>query len=175
MEVFEAIAKRHSYRGAFTGKSVSKDELTRIMQAGIQAPSGKNEQTTTFVVVEDRSLIEQTGEILGKPKLKTAGAVIACLIPRPGTQSTVSFAVEDCAAAVQNILLAITALGYASVWIDGALRVENRAERIASILGVPADREVRIILPVGVPVEPVQPPEKKPLHQRVWFNKYGIP
>jgi hypothetical protein len=36
------------------------------------------------------------------------------------------------------MLLAVTALGYASVWLQGALCVEGRAGRIAALLGVPA-------------------------------------
>ena len=44
-----------------------------------------------------------------------------------------SFQVEDCAAAVENILLAVTALGYATVWIDGWLRLKDHAERIGAL------------------------------------------
>lgn len=83
-----------------------------------------------------------------------------------------SFGVEDCAAAVENILLAITALGYATVWIDGALRSENCGPAIAKLLGIPADREVRIILPLGVPKEKWPQKEKNPFNQRAWFNKW---
>ena len=39
-----------------------------------------------------------------------------------------SFGAEDCAAAVANMLLAITAVGYATVWTDGALRREVEAK-----------------------------------------------
>ena len=53
MDVFEAIAKRHSYRGPFRDRAVPRADLERIVQAGLQAPSGKNAQTTSFVIVDD--------------------------------------------------------------------------------------------------------------------------
>jgi nitroreductase len=83
-----------------------------------------------------------------------------------------TFAVEDCAAAVENMLLAVTALGYASVWLDGILRRENRAQQIAALLGVPRDREVRVLLPVGVPTGEMVCVDKKSFEERAWFNRY---
>ena len=80
---------------------------------------------------------------------------------------------EDCAAAVENILLAVTAYGYATVWIDGALRVDRKAQRIAEVLGVPSDHEVRVLLPLGIPVQPGTQKEKLPFEKRAWFNRYG--
>jgi len=84
-----------------------------------------------------------------------------------------AFGVEDCAAAVENMLLAVTAVGYATVWLDGALRLEERARRLAAILGVPDDREVRIILPLGVPRTPGAQKEKQPFDERAWYNRHG--
>ena len=61
MDLFETIGRRHSYRGPFLERPVPRDDLTRIVQAGIQAPSGYNGQSTTFVVVDDASLIGRIG------------------------------------------------------------------------------------------------------------------
>jgi nitroreductase len=70
------------------------------------------------------------------------------------------------------MLPAVTALGYATVWIDGALRFEKRAARIAALLGVPAERTVRILLPLGVAAEPGAQREKLPFEKRAWFNRF---
>ena len=181
MDLFQAIADRYSYRGEFTQAPVPREDLEKIVQAGIQAPSAGNRQVATFVIVDDPALLRQIAEIVEKPVCRTAPAMIACAADlRPmftGTSFTeedcAAFFVEDCAAAVENMLLAITALGYASVWLDGVLRSENRAGRIRRLLGVPAGKTVRILLPVGVPAEPGQQKEKLPFHQRAWFNRYG--
>jgi nitroreductase len=173
MDVFEAIAKRYSYRGEFTEQFVPRSDLEKIVRAGVQAPSGCNEQVVSFVIIDDPRLLAQIAEIVVKPVCATAGAMIACVIdPRP-VYHGLSFAAEDCAAAVENMLLAITALGYASVWLDGALRMENRALRIGELIGVPPDKIVRIILPIGVPLIPGTQREKLPFNQRAWFNQWG--
>lgn len=171
MDVFEAINKRYSYRGPFRDVPIPREHLRKIVEAGIRAPSGKNAQTTSFVIVDDPVLIRQIAALFeNKPVCSTAKAMIVCVTdPRP-VMGDVSFHVEDCAAAVENILLAITALGYATVWIDGALRYNRIAERIGELLGIPSDRIVRVLLPVGVPAEPGTQREKLPFEQRAWFN-----
>jgi nitroreductase len=173
MDLFDAIASRYSYRDEFTAASVPREHLEKIVAAGIHAPSACNEQVATFVIVDDRSLLRQIAEIMGKPVCRSAPAMIACLSdPRP-VFAGLSFAGEDCAAAVENMLLAITALGYASVWLDGALRTENRAARIGRLLGVPGGKTVRVLLPVGIAAEPGRQREKLPFDRRAWFNRYG--
>ncbi|GAB6164091.1 nitroreductase family protein [Thermostilla marina] len=174
MDVFEAIRRRHSYRGPFTDAAVSREDLRKIVEAGIRAPSGKNEQTTSFIIVDDPALLEQAKQIIDRPVCATAKAMIVCVAdPRP-VFNGMSFYKEDCAAAVENMLLAITALGYATVWLDGALRVNRTAERLAELLGVPADRRVQVVLPLGVPAEQWEQKPKLPFEQRAWFNRFGV-
>jgi nitroreductase len=176
MDVFEAIARRHSYRGPFKDEAIRRKDLKRIVQAGIQAPSGRNMQTTSFIVVDDPDLVRQISEMPGANQaVREAKAYIVCLVDRDpeAVYEGYSFQVEDCAAAVENMLLAITALGYATVWIDGWLRVKDRADAIGRLLGVPEQKVVRIILPIGVPVEEWPQKEKQPFEERAWFNSYG--
>jgi nitroreductase len=173
MDVFEAIAKRHSYRGRFTDAPVPEKDLRKIVQAGIQAPSGKNEQTTSFVIVNEPEVLKKAAEIINRPVCETAKTMIVCVTdPRPVFHGE-SFHAEDCAAAVENMLLAITALGYATVWLDGVLRLEGVAQRLADLLAVPTGRIVRIVLPLGVPVESCRQKEKLSFDQRAWFNRFG--
>jgi nitroreductase len=173
MDLFEAIASRYSYRGEFIDTPVPRKDLEKIVQAGIQAASACNAQVATFVIVDDPPLLRQIADVLGKPFCLSAKTMIACVAdPRP-VYATLSFAAEDCAASVENMLLAIQALGYATVWLDGVLRAEDRAARIGRLLGVPQDRSVRILLPIGVPATPGVQREKLPFAERAWFNRYG--
>lgn len=176
MDVFEAMAARYSYRDAFTSQPVPREHLRRIIEAGLQAPSGKNQQTTKVVAVDDPETVREIVAIMPLNRaLQTAPAMICCIFardPQPSYEHY-SFEVEDCAALVENLLLAITALGYASVWTDGALRLEGRAAKLGRLLGVPDDQVVRILLPVGVPVAPGPRRDKKPFAERAWFNRWG--
>ena len=81
MDVFEAIGKRHSYRGPFRDQRIPRSDLERIVQAGLQAPSGKNEQTTTFVIVDDADLVRRINEMpSGNKAQRQAKAFIACIV-----------------------------------------------------------------------------------------------
>lgn len=175
MDVFEAIDARYSYRGEFLDRPVPRKDLVKIVQAGIQAPSGCNEQGTSFVIVDEAQLLREIAGIVDRPVCNTARAMIVCVAaPRP-VYHGYSFHVEDCAAAVENMLLATAALGYATVWLDGALRLDDdrAARRIAERLGVPEGRQVRILLPLGVAVNPGSQKEKLPFQRRAWFNRFG--
>lgn len=176
MDLFKAFAKRHSYRFDFTDVPVSREDLLAIVEAGLLAPSGKNEQTTEFVIVDDADTCAKIGSLHASNKaVRQAKAFIVCIVDKEAEAiyEGHSFQIEDCAAAVENMLLAITALGYASVWVDGWLRVNNHAQTIAQMLSVPDDKVIRVILPIGVPAEQKSQPEKKPFDQRAWFDKYG--
>lgn len=172
MDVFEAISKRHSYRGPFKAEPIPRDDLRTIVQAGIQAPSGCNAQTTTFVIIDHADTLKTLCETLGA--MPVPPAMIACIAEPRAVFKDMSFEKEDCAAAVENMLLAITALGYATVWTDGVLRVDDRAAKIGGLLGVPDDRQVQVLLPVGVPAEACRQREKLPFAQRACFNRYNI-
>ena len=176
MELFEAIRRRHSYRGPMQEQPVPREDLLRIVQAGIQAPSGYNAQTTTFVIVDDPQILAEIAAIDPRNAiLGQARALIACVAPRgpePGS-TRLFFGVEDCAAAVENMLLAITALGYASVWLDGWLRMEGRDAAVGRIFDVPQERIVRVLLPLGVPAQEEEQHPRKPLDERAWFNRHG--
>jgi nitroreductase len=173
MDLFDAIAKRYSYRGTFTDAPVPREDLIQIVQAGIQSPSACNEQIASFAIIDEPALRGEIARLLDRPVCNTARAMIACIAdPRP-VFAGISFAAEDCGAAVENMLLAITALGYATVWLDGALRRDGIAERINHLLAVPPGQSIRILLPIGVPASPGQQREKFPFTQRAWFNRRG--
>ena len=174
MNTLECIARRRSYRERFTDARVGREDLEKILLAGVQAPSGCNKQTTEFLAVDDPALLAQLRQISQMPAVQTAPAMIFCILdhdPAPAFGGR-SFQVEDCAAAVQNMLLAIVELGYATVWVQGGLMKEGKAEFAAKVLGVPAGKVVSVLLPVGVPEEGGSAPQKLPLQARAFYNGY---
>jgi nitroreductase len=174
MDIFETIENRHSYRGPFEDKLIPREDIRKILKAGLKAPSGKNEQTTEFVVIDDPALLSNIGSMHTMKAMNEAKVIILCIMDKvpEAVYEGYDFQVEDCAAAVENMLLAITALGYASVWIDGWLRLEDRAGRIGRMIDLPDDKIIRILLPVGVPAEEGPRKDKKAFEERVRFNSY---
>ena len=173
MELFEAIEKRHSYRGAFKPDPIPEADLQRIAEAGVRAPSGCNKQTSHICIVNDPEKLRAFARLLPKSVVSTAQAVFVIVTDCRPAYDDVSFEEQDYGAAIENMLLAVTALGYATVWLDGALRRDGIAETIAEIIGL-KDREhftVSVILPVGVPEEIHAQHERLPLEQRVYMNE----
>ena len=172
MDLFKAIEMRCSYRGPYKDKKVPRKDIEKIIEAGIRAPSGYNRQTTSFVIADDADVVKDIGDIMGNERVGSSPAVIVVLMDTDDGGKDLYFGIEDYGAAVENVLLAVTALGYASVWIDGALRREDRAKRIADLLGVTERLQVRVVLPLGVPAEDKQQNEKKSFSERAWYNRY---
>lgn len=161
MDTLEAIRKRRSIR-KFTGQTVPKADLETIVDAGRLAASGHNHQPWDFVVVTEPKTIAQFTS--AAPWITKAGAVIA-LILDPGSR----WWIEDGSAAIQNMLLACTALGYGSCWVEGDAL--PREEQFKALLGVPAAKRLMALIPVGVPAEWPER-EKKPLEAIIHWEKF---
>lgn len=176
MDVFEAIARRHSYRGPFEGRPVPREDLRRIVEAGLAAPSGRNEQTTCFIIVDDPAVLGRIHALHGRGQAaQQPPAMILCLVDEEPDRGPggIDYAVEDCAVAVENMLLATTALGYATVWVDARLDDVITADEVGALLHIPEDKTIRVVLPIGIPREVRGPRAKRGFGQRAWFNCYG--
>ena len=172
--MLELIARRASYRGKYLADPVPREHLTAILQAGLDAPSGCNKQTTSLIAVDDPEVLAKLHAVIDPPIGATAPAMICVLTERIIAYRDRCFATQDYAAAIENMLLAITALGYESVWVEGHITdVDCIGRKMADILGVPEHLELVCFLPVGKAAEPVKRVTKKPFHERAWFNGYG--
>ena len=84
-----------------------------------------------------------------------------------------TFYIQDYSAAIQNMLLAIADLGYASCWYEGRATGPDRiGYRMQQLLGVPEEYELVCFLPVGVPENALKCVDKLPLEERAWFNGF---
>lgn len=174
MTNLESILSRHSYRGLYAPTPVPREDLRKIMEAGLAAPSGCNKQTTSLIAVDDPELIRRLHAVIQAPTGKTAPAMICVLTNRAIAFGTTSFAVQDYSAAIENMLIAINALGYASVWIEGDITDEDRiGYHMGEILGVPEGTDLVCFLPVGIPMDTPRARVKRPFEERAWFNGYG--
>ena len=96
--------------------------------------------------------------------MEKAGAVIAVVMD-PYSR----WWVEDGSAATENMLIAATALGYGSCWLEGdALPLEGEFKKL---LGIPMGKRILTLIPIGVPVGwPTI--EKRPLESVLHWEKY---
>jgi nitroreductase len=174
MDMLELIQKRHSYRGRFRPAPVPRAHLAAILEAGLAAPSGCNKQTVSLIAVDDPEVLKALRGVIDPPAGETAPAMICVLTQRIIAYRDRCFSVQDYAAAIENMLLAITALGYQSCWYEGHITDDDRiCDKIASVLNVPKGYDVVCILPVGKAADEVHSPSKKPFSERVRFNRWS--
>jgi nitroreductase len=163
MDALDAIRKRRSIRN-FTGEPIPRRDRETIIDAGRLAASGSNKQPWDFIVITKRSMINQLSERIAKNWMTQAGAVVAVVM-----DSESRWWIEDGAAAIENMLIASTALGYGSCWLEGNTLPWEQELKI--LLEVPEARKLLTLLPIGVPVEwPIK--EKKPLSEVLHWEKF---
>jgi nitroreductase len=161
MDALEAIRKRRSIR-SYTGAPVPREDLEQIVDAGRLAPSGNNRQPWEFIVITDKGIINEIKVVAHW--LENAGAVIAVVM-----DSTSRWWIEDGSAAVENILIASTAMGYGSCWLEGYTVL--REERFKALLNVPRDKRLFTLVSIGVAAEWPNK-EKKSLEQVIHWEEY---
>ena len=167
MDLFEVIKMRRSIRKFDPTKPVDEKTVTKILEAGIWAPSAGNTQCWRFQVVRDPELKARLASDAGhQPFIKDAPVVIVVCadldhVERSyGGRGRFTYALQDTAAATENMLLAITALGLGCCWI-GAFNEEEATK----ILGLRKGLRPVAILPIGVPAERPKPPPRKDISE----------
>jgi nitroreductase len=161
MDTLDAIRKRRSVR-RYTDGAIPKADLEAIVDAGRLAATGSNRQPWDFIVVTERATIDQFKG--AGPWIAEASAVIVVVM-----DPVSRWWVEDGAAAIENMLLASTALGYGSCWVEGDAL--PREAQFKALLGVPGEKRVMALIPVGIAAE-TPSPGKKPLEQVLHWEKY---
>ena len=174
MDMLDLISTRRSYRGKYKPDPVPREHLAAIMQAGLDAPSGCNKQTTSLIAVDDPDILAKLREVCDPPVAATAPAYICVLTRRIIAYRDRCYATQDYSAAIQNMLLAIVALGYQSCWYEGHITdVDRIGDKMARILGAPEEYEMVCLLPVGIAADAVPAcPKKQEFTDRAWFNGF---
>jgi nitroreductase len=164
MELFETIGRRASTHN-LQPAAIDNAVLELILDAGRRAASMANVQPFELIVVQDRNTIAQLAraqECIGE-----VGVVIA-IVADPTMSAHWP---EDVAAATENMLLAITALKYASVWIGATLLADEDEHK--AVLGVPEHLRLAVLLPIGEAAEPTEQAPKRALSEMVHWERYG--
>ncbi len=163
MDFFEVVQKRASVRKFFSVE-LSDEDMTKILDAGRRAPSGKNLQPVSFIVIRSKETLKKLERVQGC--LGEATAAIAVVSDPTLSQ----YWLEDACAATTQMLLAIKALGYDSVWLEGTLAKEEAFAK--ELLGVPDHLRLIIMLPIGGASMPTDQKPRKPLSEVAFKEKW---
>lgn len=146
----DTILKRRSVR-SYDSKEISKEDLNKILKAGMRAPSAGNEQVWEFVVTKDRSKMLEIIELSPYAKmLETADSIIVVCGDIQKQKYPYDFWIQDCSACTQNMLLQATDLGIGSVWV-GIYPIEERVKGVQKIFELPENVVPLSVVSLGYP------------------------
>ncbi len=96
------------------------------MEAGLNAPSGCNKQTTSLIAIDDKDILDKLYNVIIPKTGNTAPSMICVLTERINAYRDKCFEIQDYSAAIENMLLAIIDLDYASCWAEGHITDDDR-------------------------------------------------
>lgn len=147
------IFGRRSIR-AFKPGEVDDASVTRLLEAAMAAPSAVAKDPWRFVVIRKRETLTALAGILSNGSmLHSAPLCIAvCADLNAAHDGQLSYALQDCSAAIENLLLAVHALGLGACWL-GVHPREERIRRVKEILALPEPVIPVACLAIGYPGE----------------------
>ncbi len=189
MEALEAILTRRSTRN-YKPDAVEKEKLEQILAAARQAPSGGNNQTNHFLVIQSpdvlRKLAAMAQEAFAGMEItkdtyaslknsvmqsKKGGYVFCYNAPvlvvvanRKGYGNNIA----DCACAIENMMIAANALDLGSCWINQLkwLNEEPAILEYLRTLGLKEDERVYGSVIIGYPATTDSLPNRKLMPQK---------
>lgn len=156
MDAFEAIMARRSIR-AYQDRPLERAALTRLLEAAMAAPTACNAQPWEFVVVDTPEGMAELRRILPYGKYNAPAAVAVCgSETRALNNCAEKYWVQDCSAAMENLLVAAAGMGLGTVWI-GVYPIEERVRAVRAGLGLPETVTPLGVAYVGYPAEEREP------------------
>jgi nitroreductase len=197
MPIGEAMFSQRSIR-RYKSDPISVDDLELILEAAAKAPNGGNRQPARFLVLNDPAIIRQFGalyheawwakrrdekqpwttrdQVPPEDRAHVSAARLAdeivdapCIIL---AFTTVKNGASSVIPAVQNLMLAARALGIGSLPTTLHPTV---MERVYTLLGVPAQLEFHLCIPLGYPKGAFGSTQRRPTAETTYFNHWDTP
>lgn len=173
MDIFDIFKLRRSIR-SFTSEDVSEEQIEKIIDAARWAPSAGNIQPWEFVIIRRPEIKRKIAKAaLNQIFIEEAPAVIVVCADEVrsgrvyGSRGVNLYCIQDTAAAIENMLLAICALGLGACWV-GAFNEDD----VRRTLNIPRGLRPVAIIPIGHPAEKPTPPRKRALKEIIHYESF---
>ena len=166
----EAIRSRRSIRRY--GPTDVPDALVReLIDAARHAPSAHNSQPWAFIVVRDGETRERLSRTHRYSRFLRGAPVVIVVLG--DERLSPSHLVEDCSAAVENMLIAANALGLGACWVAVySATAAGREEYVRDLLSIPGHMRVIAMVGVGYPGEAPPPKAVRPLDEITHLERW---
>ena len=143
MEFMDVLLKRRSTR-KFNDSEITRDELDKILKAGLLAPSSMNRKPVNFLIVERKETLKQLAESKdhGAELIADADKAIVVIADTMVADTWC----EDSSIALTYLHLAATDLGIGSCWVQIHLRKKGGTDAESVVRDiVKIDEHYRIV------------------------------
>lgn len=169
MDHVELIRTRRSIR-KYLPLEITQHTIEQLLEAGMYAPSAKNEQPWHFIVIKNKEKMTDLAEFLPFGKMLPFASVAIMVCADLKLEKSPGYWPIDCAAATQNILLEAHGSGLGAVWLGVYPRPE-RMEALVRYFDLPESIKPFSIISLGVPDENKTTPERynpNRIHYEKW-------
>jgi nitroreductase len=151
------IFARRSVR-KYEDKEIPKETIRDLIEAAMAAPSACCKDPWRFVVITGKDTLARVAAGLPNGKMLATAplGVIVCGDTKAAHDNQISYLLQDCSAATENLLLAASTLGLGGVWL-GVHPREDRMAHVAKMLGIPSGIVPVAALAIGWPAEKQEP------------------
>lgn len=162
MNVSEAIQRRREIT-QFEDRSISRETLEKVLDAGFLSPTGNHLPSREFILVTERETLTRLSHATPfVPWLKSAVAAVTVT----GRPDVSKYWLQDASIACGFIWLSAVELGlgvaFGAVYhAEDAEESARRENIVRETLRIPDDRRIVAMLGLGYPLK--QPPPKKPM------------
>lgn len=153
MDGIELFLKRRSIR-RYRNDPIPREMTRELLKAAMAAPSAVNNRPWEFIVVDDSQALQSLKNQLPLGRYNAPLAIV--VIGNPRTSVGERFWMQDCSAAMENLLLAAVSLGLGGVWI-GIHPIPTLVKRVREEMNIPENATPLGIALIGFPAEKKQP------------------
>jgi nitroreductase len=169
MDAMTALYSRRSIR-LYTSKQIPSNLVQDILRAAMCAPSAGNERPWHFIVLTDRTLLDEIPKFHPYAAMVKHANTAILVCGDVALEKYKGYWSLDCAAATQNILLAAHAKGFGAVWC-GVYPSEDRVINFKKLFNLPESIIPFSLIPLGFPDERKQTVERfdaSRIHENRW-------
>lgn len=156
-DTLQFIFGRRSIR-IYAPGDISESMVTRLLEAAMAAPSAGAKDPWRFVVIREREMLSKiaAGLPFGKMLATASLGIVVCGELDAAHDGQLSYLLQDCSAATENLLLAVHALGLGACWL-GVHPREDRVRKLGELLSLPASVIPVACIAIGLPGERKEP------------------